>query len=43
MIDHLTRFPVLVAISDKSAATIARVLVDRVFSVYSAPETLHRN
>ena len=39
--DHLTRFLVLVAISDKSAVTIARVLVERVFSVFSAPETLH--
>ena len=41
VIDHLTRFLVLVAISGKSAATIARVLVERVFSVFSAPETLH--
>ena len=40
VIDHLTRF-ILVAISDKKAATIARVLVERVFSVLSAPETLH--
>ena len=37
----MTRFLVLVAISDKSAATIARVVVERVFSVFSAPETLH--
>ena len=41
VIDHLTRFLVLVAISDKSAAAIARVLVEHVFSVFSAPETLH--
>ena len=41
VIDHMTRFLVLVAISDKSAATIARALVERVFSVFSAPETLH--
>ena len=39
--DHLPRFLVLVAISDKSAAAIARVLVERVFSVLSAPETPH--
>ena len=30
VIDHLARFLVLVAISDKSAATVARVLVERV-------------
>ena len=41
VIDHMTRFLVLVAISDKSAATIARFLEERVFSVFSAPETLH--
>ena len=40
VIDHLTRILVLVAINDKSAATIARVLVERVFSVFSVPETL---
>ena len=41
VIDHLTRFLVLVAISDKSAATTAGVLVERVLSVFSAPETLN--
>ena len=42
MIDHLAHFLVLVATSDESAATtIARILVERVFSVSSAPETLH--
>ena len=41
VIDHITRVLVLVAISDKSATTIACVLVERVFSVISAPETLH--
>ena len=40
VIDHLTGFLVLVANSDKSASTIARVRVERVFSVFSAPETL---
>ena len=37
----MTRFLVLFAISVKSAATIARVVVERVLSVFSAPETLH--
>ena len=41
VVDYLTRFLVLVAISDKSAATTAGVLVERVLSVFSAPETLN--
>ena len=41
VIDHLTRFLVLVAIPDKRATTVARALVERVFSVFSPPETLH--
>ena len=40
VVDYLTRFLVLVAISDKSTAIIARVLTERVFSVSSAPKTL---
>ena len=40
-LDHWTRFLILDAIRDKSAATIARVIVERVLSVFSAPETLH--
>ena len=40
-IDRMTRFLVLVANSNKSAATSARVLVERVCSVFSAPETSH--
>ena len=31
VVDHMTRVLVLVAISDKQAATIARVLVECVF------------
>ena len=41
VVDHLTSFLVLVAISDKSAAKIACVLEERIFSVFSAPDTLH--
>lgn len=41
VIDHLTRFLVLVPLRDKKATTIARALVERVFSVFSPPETLH--
>ena len=40
-INHLARFFNQVVISAKSAATLARVLVERVFSVFSDPETLH--
>ena len=41
VIDHLTRLFDLVVISDKSSAIITRVLVERVFFGFSAPETLH--
>ena len=41
VIDHLTRFVILIAIKNKEATTIVRNLVDRVFSVFGPPETLH--
>ena len=41
VIDHLTRFVILAPIRTKAATTIARVLVDRVFSVFGVPEMLH--
>ena len=41
IIDHLTRFAVLVALPDKKEQTIAKALVDRVFSFFGSPETLH--
>ena len=41
VIDYLTLFLVSVAISDKKSATIARVLVKRVCTVFSAPENFH--
>lgn len=41
VIDHLTRFVILIAIKNKEATTIARNLVERVFSVFGPPETLH--
>lgn len=40
-IDHLTRFVILTAVPNKAAATIARTLVNRVFSVFGVPELLH--
>ena len=41
VIDHLTRFVILIAIRDNEATTIARNLVKRVSSVFGAPDTLH--
>ena len=41
IIDHLTRFAVLVALSDKKEQTIAKALVERVFGIFGPPETLH--
>ena len=41
IIDHLTRFPVLVALPDKKEQTIAKALVERVFGIFGPPETLH--
>ena len=41
VIDHLARFVILAAIPNKEATTIARTLVDRVFSVFGVPELLH--
>ena len=41
VIHHLTRFVILEGIPDKEANTIARALVDRVFSVFGVPELLH--
>ena len=41
VIYHLTRFVILIPIKTKEATTIARMLVERVFSVFGPPETLH--
>ena len=41
VIDHLTRFVILIPIKDKSARTIVRHLIERMFSVFGPPETLH--
>ena len=41
VIDHLTRFVILIPIKDKAARTIVRHLIERVFSVFGPPETLH--
>ena len=41
VIDHLTRFVILVDIKDMAARTIVRHLIERVSSVFGSPETLH--
>ena len=41
IIDHLTRFSMLVALPDKKEQTIAKALVERVFGIFGPPETLH--
>ena len=41
IIDHLTRFAVLVALPNKKEQTIAKALVERVFGIFGSPETLH--
>ena len=41
VIDHLTRFAVLVALQDKKEHTVAKAPVERVFGIFEPPETLH--
>ena len=41
VIDHLTRFVILIPIKDKATRTIVRHLIERVFSVFGCPEALH--
>ena len=41
IIDNLIRFAVLVALPDKKEQTIAKALVERAFSIFGPPETLH--
>ena len=40
-IDHLTLFLISIPIKSKEAAVVVRDLIDRVFSVFGPPETLH--
>ena len=41
IMDHLTRFAILTPIPNKAAETVARVIIDRLISVFGPPETLH--
>ena len=41
VIDHITRLLILIPIKCKEAAVVVRHLIERVFSVFGPPETLH--
>lgn len=41
VVDHLARYVILIDVKNKEASTFARHLVERVFSVFGPPETLH--
>lgn len=41
MMDHLTRFAVLTPIPNKSAETVANVLIEKIISIFGPPEMLH--
>ena len=41
MMDHLTRFAVLTPIPNKSAETVASVLIEKIISIFGPPEMLH--
>ena len=41
IINHFTQFGVLATLQDKKERTIAKALVERVFSIFGPPETLH--
>ena len=38
VMDHLTRYALFIPIPNKSANTVARMLVDRVFTTFAIPE-----
>ena len=41
MMDHLTRFAVLVLVRNKAAETVAQAIIERTISIYGPLETLH--
>ena len=41
IIDHLTRFALLVALPNKASETVAHVLIERVIGIFGEPEQLH--
>ena len=43
MMDHLTRFAVLVSARHKAAETVAQAIIERIIGIFGPPETLHSN
>ena len=41
MMDHLTRFAVLLPVRNKAAETVADAIIERIISICGPPETLH--
>ena len=41
MMDHLTRFAVLLPVRDKVTGTVARAIIERIISIFGPPKTLH--
>ena len=41
MMDHLTRFAVLLPVRNKTAETVAQAIIERIISIFGPPETLH--
>ena len=40
VVDHFTRYPIMIALPDRKTETIARVLFEKVFCVYGAPKKI---
>ena len=41
MMDHLTRFAVLLPVRNKTAETVANAIIERIISIFDPPQTLH--
>ena len=41
MMDHLTRFAVLLPVRNETAETVANAIIERIISIFGPPETLH--
>ena len=41
MMDHVTRFAVLLRVRKKTAETVANAIIERIISIFGPPETLH--
>ena len=41
MMDHLTRFAVMLPVRNKTAETVANYIIERIIKIFGPPETLH--